>query len=46
MTLWYPVQVFIDAAPMITYPLSHIINMSIIQGCVPDELNSARVIPL
>ena len=31
---------------MIAYPLSHIINLSVIQGCVPDGLKSARVIPL
>ena len=31
---------------MITNTLSHIINLSIIQGIVPDELKLARVIPL
>jgi hypothetical protein len=35
-----------DSAPMISEPLSHIINLSIIQGSVPDDLKSARVVPL
>ena len=35
-----------DAAPIIAYPLCHIINLSLIQGSVPDSLKSARVIPL
>ena len=35
-----------DSAPMIAHPLSHIINLSIIQGAVPDDLKSARVVPL
>ena len=35
-----------DGAPIIAGPLSHVINMSLIQGYVPDDLNSARVIPL
>ena len=35
-----------DAAPIIAYPLRHIINLSLIQGSVPDSLKSARVIPL
>jgi len=35
-----------DAAPMISTPLTHIINLSIIQGSVPDDLKSARVVPL
>ena len=34
MTYWFVV----DVAPMIAYPLSHIINLSIIRGCVQDEL--------
>ena len=41
-----PSRFVVDAAPMIAYPLSHIINLSVIQGCVPDGLKSARVIPL
>ena len=35
-----------DAAPIIAYPLCHIINLSLIQAGVPDSLKSARVIPL
>ena len=35
-----------DGAPIIAQPLSHIINLSLIQGVVPDELKSARVIPI
>ena len=41
-----PSRFVVDAAPMIAYPLSHIINLPVIQSCVPDELKSARVIPL
>ena len=32
--------------PTISSPLTHIINMSIVSGIVPDELKIARVIPL
>ena len=35
-----------DAAPVIAHPFSHIINLSIIQGAVPEDLKSARVVPL
>ena len=35
-----------DAASIIAYPLCHIINLSLIEGSVPDSLKSARVIPL
>ena len=35
-----------DSASIITCPLTHIVNLSIIQGSVPDDLKSARVIPL
>ena len=35
-----------DCASIIAGPLSHIINLSIIQGSVPDDLKSARVVPL
>jgi hypothetical protein len=35
-----------DSAPIIAGPLSHIINLSLIQGVVPDDLKSARVVPL
>jgi len=37
-----PSRLVVDAVPMIAYPLSHIINLSVIQGCVPDELKSAE----
>jgi hypothetical protein len=35
-----------DAAPIISGPISHIVNLSIIQGSVPDSLKLARVTPL
>jgi len=35
-----------DGSPIIVGPLTHIINISLIQGTVPDELKSARVVPL
>jgi hypothetical protein len=35
-----------DSGPIIAGPLAHIINLSVIQGIVPDDLKSARVIPL
>ena len=35
-----------DSAPMISEPLSHIINLSIIQGSIPDDLKSSRFFPL
>ena len=35
-----------DSASCIACPLTHIVNLSIIQGSVPDDLKSARVIPL
>lgn len=35
-----------DSAPIIAGPLSHVINLSIIQGIMPDDLKSARVKPL
>ena len=31
---------------VISSPLSHIINLSLPLGCVPDEMKTARVIPL
>ena len=37
-----PSRFVVDAAPIIAYPLSHIINLSVIQGCVPDELSSSN----
>jgi hypothetical protein len=35
-----------DGAPIIASPLAHIINLSLIQGTVPDDMKSARVVPL
>ena len=34
-----------DSASVIVCPLTHAINLSIIQGIVPDDLKSARVVP-
>ena len=31
---------------IIACPLTHVINLSLIQGVVPDDLKSARVVPL
>ena len=35
-----------DSASIIVCPLTYIINLSIIQGVVPGDLKSARVVPL
>ena len=35
-----------DGAPVIASPLAHIINLSLMQGVVPDDMKSARVVPL
>ena len=35
-----------DSASIIVCPLTHIINLSIIQSVVPDDVKSARVVPL
>jgi len=35
-----------DVAPIIVGPLRHILNLSLIQGKVPDELKNARVVPV
>ena len=35
-----------DGALIIACPLTHVINLSLIQGVVPDDLKSARVVPL
>ena len=35
-----------DGESVISSPLSHIINLSLRLGCVPDEMKTARVIPL
>ncbi len=41
-----PVKFLKDSANFITPMVTHIINISICQGKVPDELKQARVIPL
>ena len=35
-----------ECAQLISNPLTHIINLSIVSGVVPDEVKVARVIPL
>ena len=35
-----------DSASVIFSPLAHIINLSLHLGCVPDEMKTARFIPL
>ena len=35
-----------DGSSIIAQPLAHIINLSLIQGVVPDDLKSARVVPI
>ena len=35
-----------DSASLIACPLTHVVNLSIIQGVVPDDLKLARVVPL
>jgi len=35
-----------DSALVIAHPLSHTVNLPIIQGAVPNDLKSARVVPL
>ena len=35
-----------DGASIISQPLTHVINLSLIQGVVPDDLKSARVVPI
>ena len=35
-----------DSASIIVCPLSHVINLSLIHGIVPDVMKSARVVPL
>ena len=41
-----PARFVRDSASIIVCPLSHVINLSLIQGIVPDDLESARVVPL
>ena len=35
-----------DGASIIACPLTHVFDLSLIQGIVPDDLKSARVVPL
>ena len=35
-----------DGASIIACPLTHVINLSLIQGIVPEDLKSDRVVPL
>ena len=35
-----------DSASIVTVPIAHITNLSVITGVVPDDLKSARVVPL
>ena len=35
-----------DGASIIACPLTHVISLSLIQGVVPDDLKSARVVSL
>ena len=35
-----------DVASIIACPLSRVINLSLIQGKIPNDLKSARVVPL
>lgn len=41
-----PAKFIKEAAPVITRPLTHIINLSIKSGQVPDDMKSARVVPI
>ena len=35
-----------DSASLIACPLTHVVNLSIIQGVVPDDLKLAQIMPL
>ena len=41
-----PARFVRDSASIIACPLRHVINLSLIQGIVPDDLKSARVVPI
>ena len=41
-----PVRFEKDIASIIACPLRHVINLSLIQGIVTDDLKSARVVPI
>ena len=39
-----PARFVRDSASIIASPLSNVINLSLLQGVVPDDLKSARVV--
>ena len=41
-----PVHLVRDSESIIARPFRHVINLSLIQGIVPDDLKSARVVPI
>ena len=41
-----PARFVMDSASIIACPLRHVINLSLIQCIVPDDLESARVVPI
>ena len=41
-----PARFIKDSAIIVTVPIAHIINLSMITGVVPADLKSARVVPL
>lgn len=41
-----PAMFIVDSADVIAHPLSHVINLSLLQGVVPHDLKTARVVPL
>ena len=41
-----PARFIKDSASIVTVPIAHIINLSVITGGVPDDLKSALVVPL
>ena len=41
-----PARFVMDSASIIACPLRNVINLSLIQGIVPDDLKYARVVPI
>ena len=41
-----PSRFVIDDSSVIASSLAHIVNLSLIQGAVPDDIKIARVVPL
>ena len=41
-----PLRFVRDGALIIACPLTHVISLSLIQGVIPDDLKSAREVPL